>query len=156
MKPYQGAGFSIELPDDIADASSFVFVRDDQSDSPPTLRITLQPVAEAPADMGSYLRDLLHKECARVPGLELVDTSVNSRDNWLYGIATLAWGQEIYSLRERRIYLFVADERPRHFVLSVTAPGNAFDEANLYFAGAIRSFMPNEVQNFVAQAKPDS
>ena len=149
MANFQGGGFQLDLPDDIVDASSYVFVQDDGSDSPPILRVTSQVVEDIPEDIDAYVAQRIQAERDASSILQLLEASSNKRDNWLYGIATVAWGDEPSALKERRIYLFVDETPARLFNLSITAPTPAFDEGVAYFAGAIRSFLPNDVQKLI-------
>jgi hypothetical protein len=148
---FQGGGFALDLPDGLVDASAYVFVANDESSSPPMLQITHRLVSKVPEDVGEYMQELLDQEQQAAPMLEIEETSVNQRDTWTYGIATLSWGPEPESLKERRIYLFVDEQPCRLFILAVKAPSVGFDAGNSLFADALRSFAPNDVQQMLPE-----
>ncbi|MDA1076896.1 MAG: hypothetical protein O3A63_19420 [Proteobacteria bacterium] len=147
---FQGGGFSLDLPEGVVDSSAYVFVKDDESNAPPMLQITHQVVPSVPSDIDAFLHERIDPEIDAVKILELLETSVNRRDNWTYGIATLVWGREPESLKERRIYLFVEEPGIRLFTLIVKAPEAKFDAAIEYFTSSMRSFAPNEIQRLLA------
>lgn len=154
MANFQGGGFQLDLPEDVVDASSYVFVKDDGSVTPPILRVTSHMVEEMPEDIDIWVAQRIQTEKEASAILELLEASSNKRNNWLYGVATVVWGGEPGALKERRVYLFVDEKPVRFFNLSITAPTPIFAESVAYFAGAIRSFLPNDVQKLVPDTTP--
>jgi hypothetical protein len=149
---FQGSGFVIELPAEVLDASSYVFVKPDPSPAPATLRISPTPVDAIPADLQGDLEAALTTEAASIPALSVQQISTNKRDNWTYGFVTLAWEFDELKINERRIYLYIDDEPLRHFVFTIQAMADQFEDAMSYFSESLRSFAPNDDQFFASPA----
>lgn len=151
---FQGSGFELELPDEVINASSYVFIRPDPSAVPASLRINPISTDTIPSDLQSDLESLLHTEAETSEQLTVLQISTNARENWTYGFATLAWQFGETEIRERRIYLYIDDNPIRHFIFTIQALADEFDDAVAYFNEGIRTFNPNELQLFAAPQPP--
>ena len=151
MTTFQGTGFLLDLPEDTIDASTYFFVRNDGSSNPPTLRVTAQAIIEIPPDIDAHITMVLKEELAVAPDLILIDKTVNQRNDWIYCVVTLAWGTDLTSPRQRRIYLYVDGQPTRLFTLVLTSTNEDFGDATAYFADTIRSFNPNDIQNVLPE-----
>jgi hypothetical protein len=147
VQSYQGSGFSVELPVDAIDASSFCFVFPSAGELAPNLTVRIErPQGEF--DLGAYVQEQRQAFESGVENFVVVNEISSKRDFWTYVISIVEWGPDESRLRQKQTYIHVPGEKPRLFILTGTDLASNFEQSDPIFNQVIRSFTPNDIQAY--------
>lgn len=147
VQNFQGSGFSVDLPDDATDASSYCFLFPNAGEYAPNLTIR----CERPPDelnLDDYVKEQREVLEAGVENFILVNEISSKRDFWTYVISIIEWGPDESRVRQKQTYVYVPGEKPRLFILTGTDLAANFEQTDAIFNEIIRSFKPNDIQAF--------
>jgi hypothetical protein len=147
VQSFQGSGFSVELPDDATDASSYCFVFPDTGEFSPSLTIRRDPSPDD-LDLNAYVEDLTQALEGSSENLIIVNEISGKHGFWTYIISIIEWGPDESRVRQKRTFMKVPGEIPRLFTLTGTDLAENFDKSEPLFNQVIKSFKPNDIQEF--------
>jgi hypothetical protein len=147
VQSFQGSGFSVDLPEDASDASSYCFLFPNAGEYAPNLTIRYeQPPDEF--DLNEYVDEQRQALETSVENFIVVNEISNKRDFWTYVISIIEWGPDEARIRQKRTYVHVPGEKTRLFILTGTDLAANFEQSDVIFNQIIRSFKPNDIQVF--------
>jgi hypothetical protein len=147
VQTFQGSGFSIELPDDATDASSYCFVFPNAGEFPPNLTIRCERPPEV-LDLDAYVKEQRQALETSVENFDLVNEISSKHDFWTYVVNITEWGPDNSRMRQKQMYVYVPGEKPRLFIMIGTDLAANFERSDDLFNQVIRSFKPNDIQAF--------
>jgi len=147
VQSFQGSGFSVELPDDASDASSYCFLFPNAGEYAPNLTIRCeQPPDEL--DLNGYVKETRQALEASVDNFTVVNEISNTRGSWVYVVSIVEWGPDESRIRQKQTYVHVLGEVPRLFTLTGTDLAANFAQSDALFNQVMKSFTPNDIQVF--------
>lgn len=147
VQSFQGSGFSVNLPDDAMDASSYCFMFPNAGEFSPNLTIR----SERPPDelnLDDYVKQQREALETGVENFILVNEISGKRDFWTYVVSIIEWGPDESRIRQKQLHVYVPGEKPRLFILTGTDLAANFEQSDAIFNEVIRSFTPNDIQAF--------
>ncbi|MEE4217491.1 MAG: DcrB-related protein [Xanthomonadales bacterium] len=142
MTSFKGANFSLELPDDTVDASSYCFCFPDLGTMPPNLTVTSQQF-----DDKSSLEEFTESRTApmrdSLDEFEVVSEQRYQRDNWDYIISIVQWTAGSVVTRQKRLFIHVAKPANKIYSLVATDLAENAEKSEPTIDGIIRSFQPD-------------
>jgi len=147
VQSFQGSGFSVDLPDDAADASSFCFVFPNAGELPPNLTIRCERPPDE-LDLDEYVQEQRQAFETSVENFELVNEISSKHDFWTYVVSITEWGPDESRLRQKQMYVYVPGEKPRLFIMIGNDLAANSEQSDDLFNQVIRSFKPNDIQAF--------
>lgn len=143
MQSFQGPGFSVELPDNAIDASSYCFVFPDAGEFPPNL--TIRSEATPPElDLDTYVKEQRQALETSVENFSLVNEISGRRDFWSYVVSIVEWGPDDTRIRQKQTHVYVPGAKPRLFILIGTDLAANFEKSDALFNQVIRTLKPVE------------
>jgi hypothetical protein len=147
VQSFQGSGFSVELPDDATDASSYCFVFPEAGEFSPNLTIRREQSPDD-LDLNAYVKDLTEALDESSENLIIVNEISGKHGFWTYIISIIEWGPDESRVRQKRTFMHVPGEVPRVFTLTGTDLAGNFEKSEVIFNQVIKSFKPNDIQAF--------
>ena len=142
---FQASGFSVDVPDDVVDASAYVFSFPALGGLPPNVTIRFE--AAENLDLESRRQEVLERvRDSYVDPVFKLEDPVRSRGDWQYFTFIVEFGDEGQRLRQKEMQLRILQPQPTLYVISGTDFGDNFERFESYFDGIVRSFNPNEIQ----------
>jgi hypothetical protein len=147
MPTFQGSGFSIELPDDSADASAYTFLLSTPPNASLSPFITIQTERLQADDLESHVQALhttlqkdledfrvLQFRAGRHAGIDVV-------------LTTVEWGSQAARISQTQAFYLVEGEKyHKVFTLKGTDLAANFGNSQPVFNNTFRTFMPNDGQ----------
>jgi hypothetical protein len=142
---FQASGFSVDVPDDVVDASAYVFSFPASGGLPPNVSIRFESGEDL--DLESRRQEVLERirDSYPDPVFKLEDP-VRSRGDWQYFTYIVEFGDEGQRLRQKEMHLRILQPRPTLYIFSGTDTDENFERFEPYFDSMVRSFNPNEIQ----------
>jgi len=147
VQNFQGSGFSVELPDDATDSSSYCFSFPNAGEYAPNLTITCERPPDG-LDLNAYVSERREALKTGVENLAVINEISNSRGAWTYIVSIVEWGPDESRIRQKQTYVYVPGEVPKLFTLTGTDLADNFKQSEAIFNQAIKSFTPNDIQAF--------
>lgn len=147
MQSFQGSGFSVELPDDAIDASSYCFTFPNAGDYAPNLTIRIERPQDEP-DLKAYVAAQRAVIEVTVESFSLINEINGKKDFWTYVISIVEWGPDDTRIRQKQAYIYVPGESPKLYMLTGTDLAANFEQSDAIFNQVIKSFTPNDIQVF--------
>ena len=147
MPSFQGSGFSIELPEDVIDASSYCFSFPEAGEFSPILMIKCERQQDE-LDLSAYVNEQRDAIRASVENFTVISEMSKSRGAWDYVISVTEWGPDESRTRQKQLFVYVPGEIPRLFTLTGTDFAANFENSEPLFDQIIRTFKPNDIQAF--------
>ncbi len=147
VQSFQGSGFSVDLPEDATDASSYCFTFPDAGEYSPNLTIRVERPPDE-LDLNAYVNEQRQALETSVENFSVVNEISNKRGSWTYVISIIEWGPDESRIRQKQTYVYVPDEIPRLFTLTGTDLADNFKQSEVLFNQVIKSFTPNDIQAF--------
>ena len=147
MQSFQGSGFSVDLPEDATDASSYCFLFPDAGEYAPNLTIRCERPPDE-LDLNAYVNEQRQALETSVENLSVVNEISNKRGSWTYIVSIIEWGPDESRIRQKQTYVYVSEEIPRLFTLTGTDLAANFKQSEVLFNQVIKSFTPNDIQAF--------
>ncbi len=144
VQSFQGSGFSVELPDDATDATSYCFVFPDAGKFSPNLTIRSEQSPDD-LDLKAYVDEQTQALETSVENFVVVNEISNKHGFWTYIISIIEWGPEESRIRQKRTFMHVPGEIPRLFTLTGTDLASNFENSEVVFNQVIKSFTPNDI-----------
>ena len=114
---FQASDFSVELPDDAIDASSYCFVFPNAGEFPPNLTIRVEgPPPEL--DLDAYVKEQRQALESSVEDFELLNEISSKRDFWTYVVSIVEWGPDDSRIRQKH----TLSHRPQEWDLPCPFP----------------------------------
>ena len=141
MTKFEASDFSLELPDEALDVSSYCFSFPALGEMPPNLTITAVKYTDPPVlEEFNRTRTALMRES--LDNFAVLSENRSRRDNWDYIVSTVRWTSEDVEIRQKRVFIHVPESV--HTIYSLVATdlaGNA-EKSDPAIDGMIRSFQP--------------
>ena len=147
MPKFQGSGFSVELPEEVMDASSYCFSFPEAGEFSPHLTIKFEQQTDKP-DLNAYVSKQRVALRAGVENFSVISELSKSRGSWDYVISVIEWGPDESRTRQKQFFVYVPGEIPRLFTLTGTDLAANFERSESLFDQVIRTFKPNDIQAF--------
>lgn len=147
MPHFQGSGFSVELPDDCADASAYTFLLPTPENAQLAPFISIQTEALEGGNLESHVR-ALHMELQKnLDNFTVLGFKAGQHAGTDVVLTTVEWGAAGVRISQTQAYYLVAGQKkPKVYSLKGTDLSNNFPNSNPVFNGVFRSFMANDVQ----------
>ena len=145
MSQFQGSGFALALPDKCYDASAYAFALPDNKGFSPNLVIRFEDV-EAGTDIEQYADKALASLSEQFEGFKLLNKLSGKRDRWRAVMATLEFGEGAARMTQKIVYMLVAGEKSRIYILTTTDMSANAEMSDPVFDRMLRSFVPNDIQ----------
>ena len=139
MAQFQGLGFTIDVPDNCEDASSYTFVLPDEGNYAPNITIRFENV-EADFDLKKSVNADLNALGQQMEVFELISQSSGKREENDGIMSTYEWGKGIARMRQKQVVLLVPGEKPRKYILTTTDLASQADNSEPVFDQMLRSF----------------
>ncbi len=142
---FQGSGFSIDVPEDAMDASSYAFVFPQLGDFSPNLTIRF----ESGENVNLEERINAAREALMSSTDDLVvigEDPVRARGDWKYSTQVYEYGDAEHRVRQKQLVLLVSEPKPTLYTLTGTDLAVGFPQSEPVFDQIIRSFDPNAIQ----------
>lgn len=141
MALFQGAGFSIELPEQYVDASSYVFAFPSGEPFSPNLTIRFQEL-QGNLDPQKCADDELDGLKASVDEFALLSQQSGKRGASDGVMSVFEWGKGAARVRQKQVVLLVNSKPPKKFVLTATCLASQAEETEPVFNQVLASFQP--------------
>ena len=142
---FQGSGFTLELPPEVQDASSYCFVFSELGEMPPNLTVQFE-LGEG-VDMQDRRTQVIERVQKNFPNVVVrVQDEVRSREDWEYFTVVAEFGEDQNRVCQKQLHLRIAQPKPTVYVFSGTDFAGNFATFEPFFDAVVRSFQPNEVQ----------
>jgi len=134
---YAAPHFSLELPDDTLDASSYAFVFPGiGGDNPARLSVITSMPPSVP-DLQTFVEEQRNLILDRFPEPEILESLTNVRGGWNYAILKFIWGEPDHRMCQKDIHLFADGNPVRYFHFLGVAPLDDFPAAEPRFDRAL-------------------
>ena len=147
MPIFQGSGFSVELPEETIDASSYCFSFPESGEFSPNLMIKCERQQDE-IDLSAYVNEQRAAICAGVENFKVISDTSKNRGSWNYLISVVEWGPDEKRTRQKQLIVYVPGEIPRLYTLTATDFAANFKRSEPLFDQVIRTFNPNDIQAF--------
>jgi len=134
---YAAPHFSLELPDDTLDASSYGFVFPAIGGSNPARLSVVTSVPPSVPDLETFVAEQQTLILERFPEPEILESITNVRGSWSYAILKFTWGESGNRMCQKDIHLFVSGQSVRYFHFLGVAPLDEFARAEPAFDRAL-------------------
>jgi len=147
MPHFQGSGFSVELPDDCADASAYTFLLPTPKDAQLAPFVVIKAEALAADSLESHVRAQHMELQQNLENCRVLTFKAGQHAGTDVVLTTLEWGPPAARVSQTQAYYLVAGgQKPKVFGLKGTDLSENFSNSQPVFNGIFRTFMPNEVQ----------
>jgi len=147
MPSFQGSGFSVELPEETIDASSYCFSFPEAGEFSPYLTIKCERQQDE-LDLSACVNEQRDALRAGVENFRVISETSKSRGSWNYIITVVEWGPDESRTRQKQLFVYVPGEIPRLYTLTGTDFASNFENSEPLFDQVIRTFKPNDIQVF--------
>ena len=147
MPLFQGSGFSLELPDDCADASAYTFLLPMPDGAAMAPFITITSAGLLAADLNSHVRELHAGLQGSLDAFRVLNHKAGTHAGTEVVLTQLEWGTGAAKISETQVFYRVAGEKKdKVYCLKGTDLATNFPNSNPVFTNAFRTFMPNDIQ----------
>ena len=143
MPSFQGSEFSVDLPDDALDVSSYCFAFPEAGDFAPNLTIRCDRRADE-FNFDKYVSQQRHSLETSVENLAVVSEMSKSRGAWDYAVSVVEWGPEENRVSQKQLIVYVAGAIPRLYTLTGTDLAENFATSEPLFDKVMKSFKPTD------------
>ena len=147
MPSFQGSGFSVELPEETIDASSYCFSFPEVGEFSPNLTIKCERQQDE-LDLSAYVNEQRDALRAGLENFSVISELSKSRGSWNYIITVVEWGPDESRTRQKQLFVYVPGEIVRLYTLTGTDFAANFEESEPLFDQVIGTFKPNDIQAF--------
>lgn len=148
MPAFQGSGFTLELPEETVDGSSYVFLLPREGGTAmASVSVRVERRREA-VDLAEYARSLRPPEGEGEAEFRVLSESFHDRGAWPYLVSVTDWGEGEAAIRRKEIFVLIAGEPNTVYHLTASERASRFHECEAMLDGILRSFRPNDVQLF--------
>jgi hypothetical protein len=142
---FQASGFSIDLPPDVHDGTSYCFSFPELGEMPPNM--TIQFELGDGVDMAARREEVLERVLGSYPNVDIrVQDEVRSRADWEYFTVVAEFGEDNLRVCQKQLHLSIAAPKPTVYVFSGTDDAGNFTTFEPFFDAVVRSFQPDDVQ----------
>jgi len=147
MPHFQGSGFSVELPDDCADASAYTFILPTPKDAQFAPFVVIKAEALAADTLESHVRAQHMELQQNLENCRILTFKAGQHAGTDVVLTTLEWGPPAARISQTQAYYLVAGEKnEKVFGLKGTDLSENFGNSQPAFNGIFRTFMPNNEQ----------
>ena len=141
MANFQGTGFSIELPDDCTDASTYTFVLPENNGFSATLNIRHESATEV-SDLKSHINVSLKALRASVANFTLLNQAAGKRGEHQGLMTSYEWGEGASRVRQKQYCLMTSGENPKLYILTSTDLVSNAAQSDRVFNSIMKTFTP--------------
>ena len=147
MIKFQGSGFTLPLPDDCMDGSSYTFVLPENGGYSPNMNIRFQSAVHV-KDLKAYVADSLDAMKEEMTEFVLLNQVAGKRGEHDGVMSSYEWGEGETRMRQKQFCLLVPGEAPRLYILLTTDLAANAAQSDRIFNQMMKHFKPNEIQFF--------
>ena len=141
MPNFQGTGFTIEIPEDCFDASTYTFVLPENNGFSANLNIRHEPAVEV-NDLKAHINVSLKALRDRVANFTLLNQAAGKRGAHEGLMTSFEWGEGESRVRQKQYCLLVSGEKPKIYILTSTDLASNAAQSDRIFNGIMKSFVP--------------
>lgn len=141
MPNFQGTGFTIELPDDCIDASTYTFVLPENNGFSATLNIRHESAVEV-SNLKAHINVSLKALRDSVTNFKLLNQTAGRRGAHEGLMSSFEWGEGENRVRQKQYCLMTSGETPRIYILTSTDLVTNAAQSDRIFNGIMKSFVP--------------
>jgi len=147
MPNFQGSGFTIELPDDCMDASSYAFVLPERNGFSANLTVRFEPATHV-SDLQAHVNLSLDALKATVVDFVLINQVAGKRGPHNGVMSNFEWGAGESRMRIKQYCIITAGDVPRVYTLTAVDLVSNADQSAPVFNQMMKNFVPNQEQLF--------
>lgn len=147
MPNFQGSGFTMELPDDCVDASSYAFVLPENNGFAANLTVRFEPAMDV-SDLKAHVNISLKTLKDNVTDFKMLNQVAGKRGSRQGVMSDYEWGTGESRLRQKQYCIMTEGENPRIYVLTATDLASNADQSEPVFKNMMKHFVPNQEQLF--------
>jgi hypothetical protein len=141
MPNFQGAGFTIDLPEDCTDASSYTFVLPENNGFSASLIIRHESAAQVD-NLKTHINVSLKALRDSVTNFTLLNQAAGKRGAHEGLMTSYEWGVGESRIRQKQYCLMTSGENPKIYILTSTDLVSNAVESDRVFNGIMKSFAP--------------
>ena len=145
MSEFQGSGFSIALPENCIDASSYTFVLEELNGFSANLTIRFQLPTEG-FSVSSFLDEQIATLSTTLDSFSLSHQANGKRGEIEGAMCTYEWGQGSGRFKQKQVVMLSNMEPARVYIMVSTDLASNADQSDPVFEQMMRSFVPNDTQ----------
>jgi hypothetical protein len=147
MPNFQGSGFTMELPEDCMDASSYAFVLPEYNGFSPNLTIRFEPTTDV-SDLQAHVNISLDALKANVVDFVMINQVAGKRGPHNGVMSNYEWGAGESRMRIKQYCIMTAGDVPRVYTLTAVDLTSNADQSAPVFNRMMKNFVPNQEQLF--------
>lgn len=147
MPIFQGSGFTIELPDNCVDASSYTFVLPEKNGLAANLTVRFEPAKNVP-DLQAHVNASLDALKDNVQDFKMLKQVAGKRGAHQGVMSDFEWGVGAARLRQRQYCVKTEGKKARVYTLTATDLASNADQSARVFNQMMKNFAPNQEQLF--------
>ena len=141
MPNFQGSGFTIDLPDECIDASTYTFVLPENNGFSATLNIRHESAVEV-ENLKAHINVSLKALRDSVTDFTLLNQAAGKRGANEGVMSSFEWGAGEARVRQKQYCLLIPGETPRIYILTSTDLVSNAAQSDRIFNGIMKSFVP--------------
>lgn len=147
MTSFQGSGFTLELPENAIDGSSYVFLLPGgDGPSMPSVSVRVQR-RRASVTLDDYIREMRPDDAGDGPAaFTVVAETLHDRGAWPYVVSVTEWGEGDQAIRRKEVFILIAGEVNTIYHLCGADLASSFAASEPAIDAVMRSFRPNDGQ----------
>ena len=147
MPNFQGSGFTIELPDDCIDASSYAFVLPECEGFSANLTVRFEPAIDV-SDLQAHVNISIESLKSNVVDFVLINQVAGKRGPHNGVMSNYEWGASESRVRVKQYCIMTAGDVPRIYTLTAVDLASNADQSATVFNRMMKNFIPNQEQLF--------
>jgi len=147
MSIFQGSGFSVDLPDQCADASVYTFLLPTPTNAPMAPFVTIQSERLEAPDLQSHVQALHQSLQKNLEAFRVLEFKVGQHAGRDVVLTNVQWGPAGAQIsQEQAFYLVAGAKEQKVFSLKGTDLTANFGNSQPAFNHIFRTFSPNDLQ----------
>lgn len=143
MPNFQGSGFTVELPDECIDASTYTFVLPENNGFSATLNIRHESATEV-KNLKAHINVSLKALRDSVTDFTLLNQAAGKRGAHEGVMSSFEWGSGEARVRQKQYCLLTSGEAPRIYILTSTDLVSNAAQSDRIFSAIMKSFVPEQ------------
>ena len=147
MPNFQGSGFTMELPDDCMDASSYAFVLPENNGFSANLTVRFESAVHV-SDLQAHVNLSLDALKASVVDFVMINQVAGKRGAHHGVMSNFEWGAGESRMRIKQYCIITTGDVPRVYTLTAVDLASNADQSAPVFNRMMKNFIPNQEQLF--------
>jgi hypothetical protein len=143
MQKFEGSGFSLDLPDDCVDASSYTFVLPENNGYSPNLSIRSESAVTI-KDLKGHVNAMLKLLKDSAPEFVMKKQMAGKRGANEGVMSQYEWGVGAARMQQKQYCLMTPGEAARLYILTATDLASNAAQSDAVFNAMMKNFMPKQ------------